>query len=252
MEIQGILQQGLEAYGLAGRTRPGAVHSLDAYCRLLLEKNREMNLTAITDPVEAANLHMLDCAALLCCADFDGEKTLIDVGTGAGFPGVVLKILAPSLRLTLLDSLNKRLDWLGGLCGALGLDGVSTLHARAEEAGHNPILREQFDYATARAVASLDVLCELCLPFVTPGGAFLAMKGRDCGGESGGGTGGERFFVRRRRGAAGMEKCGTGAGPDGGRGPGGMARYHGKYLRLGGVGQLFCGDGERIRDARNG
>ena len=90
MEIQGILQQGLEAYGLAGRTRPGAVHSLDAYCRLLLEKNREMNLTAITDPVEAANLHMLDCAALLGCADFDGEKTLIDVGTGAGFPGVVL------------------------------------------------------------------------------------------------------------------------------------------------------------------
>lgn len=95
----------------------------------------------------------------------------------------MLKILAPSLRLTLLDSLNKRLDWLGGLCGALGLDGVSTLHARAEEAGHNPILREQFDYATARAVASLDVLCELCLPFVTPGGTFLAMKGRDCGGE---------------------------------------------------------------------
>ena len=183
MEIQGILQQGLEAYGLAGRTRPGAVHSLDAYCRLLLEKNREMNLTAITDPVDAANLHMLDCAALLGCADFDGEKTLIDVGTGAGFPGVVLKILAPSLRLTLLDSLNKRLDWLGELCGALGLDGVSTLHARALGAGHDPILREQFDYATARAVASLDVLCELCLPFVTPGGAFLAMKGRDCGGE---------------------------------------------------------------------
>lgn len=168
----GIISRGLEAYGLDGRT---AAQDLARYCQALLDKNREMNLTAITDPVDAANLHMLDCAALLNCAQLP-EKTLIDVGTGAGFPGMALKILVPSLELTLLDSLNKRLDWLAQLGGQLDVQGVRTVHARAEEAGRDPALREQFDFATARAVAGLPLLCELCLPFVKVGGRFLAMK----------------------------------------------------------------------------
>ncbi len=175
-DIQAVshtLRQGLEAFGLAD---PGAVQTLTRYCQALLDKNREMNLTAITDPVDAANLHMLDCAALLNCAQLSGQ-TLIDVGTGAGFPGMVLKILVPSLELTLLDSLNKRLDWLGEVCDTLDIQGVRRLHGRAEEAGRDPELRERFAFATARAVADLRLLCELCLPFLQVGGRLLAMKG---------------------------------------------------------------------------
>lgn len=164
------------------RTQPvpqEAPSLLARYGELLAEKNKVMNLTAITDPQDVATLHMLDCAALLNCADFSG-KTLIDVGTGAGFPGLPLKILVPSLEVTLLDSLNKRVDWLNETIGALGLDGVQAVHGRAEEAGREPELRERFDFAAARAVADLRLLCELCLPLVKVGGRFLAMKGTDC------------------------------------------------------------------------
>lgn len=181
-DIQGILRRGLAEYGLSERTGPLAVQHMNAYCRSLLEKNQEMNLTAITDPTDVANLHMLDCAALLKCADFEG-RSLIDVGTGAGFPGMVLKMLVPSLELTLLDSLNKRLDFLMEVCGTLDIQGVRTAHARAEEAGSDPEFREQFDFAAARAVADLRLLCELCLPFVKVGGRFLAMKSTGSGGE---------------------------------------------------------------------
>ena len=181
-DVSDILRRGLEAYGLTGRAGPCAVQGMSRYCRMLLDKNREMNLTAITDPVDAANLHMLDCAALLDCADFE-HKSLIDVGTGAGFPGMVLKMLVPSLDVTLLDSLNKRLDWLTETCGALGLEGVRTVHARAEERSHDPAFREGFDAVTSRAVAELRTLCELCLGYVRPGGVLLAMKSVDSGGE---------------------------------------------------------------------
>lgn len=177
--VEEIVRRGLEEYGLTGRIGPDAAPKLARYCRALLDKNREMNLTAITHPVDAANLHMLDCAALLNCADFQG-KTLIDVGTGAGFPGMALKILVPSLEVTLLDSLNKRLDWLDQLGRELEVSGVRAVHSRAEEAGRDPALREGFDFATARAVAELRLLCELCLPFVKVGGRFLAMKGPGC------------------------------------------------------------------------
>lgn len=152
---------------------------LARYGELLVEKNKIMNLTAITDPHDVATLHMLDCAALLNCGGFTG-KTLIDVGTGAGFPGLPLKILVPSLEVTLLDSLNKRVDWLNETIGALGLEGIQAVHGRAEEAGRELELRERFDFVTARAVADLRLLCELCLPFVKVGGRFLAMKGTDC------------------------------------------------------------------------
>lgn len=134
-----------------------------------------MNLTAITQPHDVATLHMLDCAPLLDCGRMQG-KTLIDVGTGAGFPGMVLKILCPNLQITLLDSLQKRLDWLDSVAEELHIAGLTTIHGRAEEYGLDRNYREQFDFATARAVADLRLLCEMCLPFVNVGGRFLAMK----------------------------------------------------------------------------
>ena len=175
-----LLEQGLPALGL--EPPAGAVERLDRYAQLLLEKNQVMNLTAITEPEQVARLHMLDCAALLNVCPLEGRR-LLDVGTGAGFPGMVLKILVPSLDVTLLDSLNKRLDWLAETCGALGLHGVRTVHARAEEKSHDPAFREQFDAVTSRAVAELRTLCELCLPYVKVGGVFLAMKSVDSDGE---------------------------------------------------------------------
>ena len=180
--MEEIISAGLEALGLTGRIPADAPEKLARYGQMLLEKNRVMNLTAIREPEAVARMHFLDCAALLRFCDFEG-KTLIDVGTGAGFPGMVLKMLVPSLEVTLLDSLNKRLDWLEETCGALELDGVRTLHARAEEQALEKGFRDSFDFAAARAVADLRVLCELCLPYVKVGGRFLAMKSAGSGGE---------------------------------------------------------------------
>lgn len=171
------LISGLAALGLAVPNE--AVERLERYGALLLEQNQVMNLTAITEPEQVARLHFLDSAALFGCADLQGTS-LVDVGTGAGFPGVVLKILVPDLKLTLVDSLAKRLDWLGTVCDALGLDGVARVHARAEEQALEPGFRDSFDFATARAVADLRILTELCLPYVRPGGRFLAMKATGC------------------------------------------------------------------------
>lgn len=150
------------------------------YCELLLEKNQVMNLTAIREPDKVATLHFLDCLALLNVTDFR-EKSVVDVGCGAGFPGLPLKIAEPTTRLTLLDSLNKRVVWLRDeLLPALGVE-ADCVSGRAEEyaAGH----REQYDIATSRAVARLNLLAELCLPLVRPGGYFLAMKGQDAAEE---------------------------------------------------------------------
>ena len=181
--MEQMISAGLEELGLTGRVPKDAPAQLAQYGRMLLEKNQMMNLTAIRDPEGVARLHMLDCAALLKFCDFQG-KTLIDVGTGAGFPGMVLKILAPSLRITFLDSLAKRLDWLTEVYEDLdGVDSITTFHGRAEEFGLNKSFRDSFDFATARAVADLRVLSELCLPFVKVGGRFLAMKSVDSGQE---------------------------------------------------------------------
>ena len=154
----------------------------DTYARLLVEWNEKMNLTAITDPTGIAVKHFADsltAAPLLP----SGEISLIDVGTGAGFPGVPLALLRSDIRLTLLDSLNKRLTFLDALCRELALP-VTLIHARAEEGGQRADLRERFDAATARAVAALPVLCEYCLPFVRVGGKFIALKGPEAENET--------------------------------------------------------------------
>ena len=178
-----MISAGLEELGLTGCVPKDAPAQLAQYGRMLLEKNQVMNLTAIREPEGVARMHFLDCAALLKYCDFQG-KTLIDVGTGAGFPGMALKILAPSLKVTLLDSLNKRLDWLKEVNKELdGVDSISALHGRAEEFALAKGYRDSFDLVTARAVAELRVLCELCLPFVKAGGKFLAMKSVDSGQE---------------------------------------------------------------------
>ena len=167
--MRDLLTAGLTALDLD----PAAADKLVRYAELLLEKNKVMNLTAITAPRDVATLHLLDCAALAAQLDLSGKR-VIDVGTGAGFPGMVLAILTPDARFTLLDSLGKRVDFLKEVQTDLGLKNVTCVHARAEEfaAQH----REQFDLAASRAVAQLNVLCELTLPLVKVGGQFLAMK----------------------------------------------------------------------------
>ena len=170
--MEALLKKGLAEL----RLDEGATPSLLRFGELLLEKNKVMNLTAITEPADVAALHFLDSAALLTLTDFKG-KSVVDVGTGAGFPGMPLKILEPTIRMTLLDSLGKRITFLQEVCDNLKLTDVACVHARAEEfaAEH----RGQFDFATSRAVANLSVLCELCLPYVKVGGLFLAMKSTD-------------------------------------------------------------------------
>ena len=167
--IREVLQEGLPALGM-GEDR---IPQLIEFSRLVLEKNQVMNLTAITEPREVATLHLLDSLALAAHEELAGKK-IIDVGTGAGFPGMPLAIALPGVDMTLLDSLNKRIDFLQEVCNALSLQDITCVHARAEEfaAAH----RESYDFAVSRAVAALPVLCELCLPLVKVGGAFLAMK----------------------------------------------------------------------------
>ena len=174
--MRDLLTAGLTALDLD----PAAADKLARYAELLLEKNKVMNLTAITAPRDVATLHLLDCAALAAQLDLSGKR-VIDVGTGAGFPGMPLRIGEPSIRLTLLDSLGKRITFLQQCCDELGFADVACVHQRAEEfaARH----RQQFDLATSRAVASLPLLCELCLPLVKPGGQFLAMKAVDSDAE---------------------------------------------------------------------
>ena len=164
-----LLCRGLTELGLDTARADALVCFADA----LVEKNEVMNLTAITEPTAVAQLHLLDSAALLRYAPLSGKR-VVDVGTGAGFPGMPLRILQDDFDLTLLDSLGKRVNWLAEMCAELGLKRVDCVHARAEEFAAKE--RERFDFAVSRAVASLNVLSELCLPLVKVGGRFIAMK----------------------------------------------------------------------------
>ena len=175
-EMEALLHRGLTELHLPET----AAEPMARYARLLLETNQVMNLTAITEPADVAALHFLDSAALLTLADFH-DKSVADVGTGAGFPGLPLKIVEPSIRLTLLDAQGKRVRFLESVCRELGLEDVACIHGRAEEFAADR--RESFDLVTSRAVAALPVLSELCLPLVKPGGYFLAMKSVDCEAE---------------------------------------------------------------------
>lgn len=196
--MEALIAQGLEELGLTAQVPAQAPAQLAEYGRLLLEKNQVMNLTAIREEDGVARLHMLDCAALLRYADFQG-KTLIDVGTGAGFPGLALKILVPSLKVTLLDSLGKRVDWLNEVAARLGLEGVEAIHARAEEQAQVKGFRDSFDFVTARAVADLRLLSELCLPYAKVGGVFLSMKSVESGPELEGAAHAIKFMGGRVR-----------------------------------------------------
>lgn len=154
------------------------ISAFNKYYELLYEWNKKINLTAITEPKDVAIKHMVDSLSCFKADLFKENISLIDVGTGAGFPGLPLKIFYPSLKLTLLDSLNKRVKFLQLVVDELGLKDVEVIHARSEEAARNKKYREKFDLATARAVARLPIICEYCLPFVKDGGTFIALKGR--------------------------------------------------------------------------
>lgn len=149
------------------------------YKNMLIEWNEKFNLTAITDEKEIILKHFIDCLAISVGADLSGSKKIIDVGTGAGFPGVPVKIAFPETKITLLDSLNKRITFLEELAKIIGLENIECIHARAEDGGTDKALREKFDLCISRAVANLSVLCEYCLPFVKVGGSFISMKGPD-------------------------------------------------------------------------
>ena len=172
--LYAFLKEQTAAFGL--ELSDTAIERLQKYSQLLRVWNEKMNLTAITDPDEIVIKHFLDCLLTFKNIEIPQGASVIDVGTGAGFPGMVLKIARPDINLTLLDSLNKRLTFLAEVLKELDLE-AEIIHARAEEGGRKPQLREKFDFATARAVAKLNVLAEYCMPYVKKGGCFVALKG---------------------------------------------------------------------------
>ena len=153
-----------------------AADRFDKYAQMLVETNKTLNLTAITEPDEIVSKHFVDCLSVFNFVDFPKGAKVIDVGTGAGFPGVVLLIARPDLNITLLDSTKKRLGFVEAVVSELGLT-AEIVHMRAEEAGKADDYREQYDIALARAVANMQTLSEYCLPFIKKGGIFAAMKG---------------------------------------------------------------------------
>lgn len=154
------------------------LEAFDKFYRLVVEQNRVMNLTAITEPREFAIKHVIDSLSAWDEKIFTGTERLADIGTGAGFPAIPLKIFCPQLKLCLIDSLNKRVEFLKRVVTELELDGVELFHGRAEDLARQKFFREQFDIVTSRAVARLNILTEYCLPFVKVGGHFVALKGK--------------------------------------------------------------------------
>ncbi len=172
-----LLQKGIAAFG--GALTPEQIWQFADYSSLLKEWNEKMNLTAICDDDGIAVKHFLDSILPLFHLDIKEGARVADIGTGAGFPGIPLKILRPDLSVTLVDSLNKRITFLEEVCARLNLSNVTCIHGRAEELGRDNRYREQFDVVTSRAVAKLRVLGEYCLPLVKPGGIFLSLKAED-------------------------------------------------------------------------
>lgn len=150
------------------------------YYEMLIEKNKVMNLTAITDFDEVLEKHFEDSLSLIQAVDLEKSQAVIDLGTGAGFPGIPLKIAFPNLQITLADSLNKRILFLDDVISELGLTGIDTVHGRAEDLAKNSDYREKFDLCVSRAVANLSTLSEYCLPFVKIGGKFISYKAGEC------------------------------------------------------------------------
>ena len=175
MNFKDYLKDSTEKYGIS--LSDEQLDQFDKYYQLLVEWNEKINLTAITEPREVAIKHMVDSLSCWQADLFEDGIAVIDVGTGAGFPGIPLKIYRPDIKLILLDSLNKRIKFLQTVVDELGLKDVKCIHARAEEAARNKALREKFDLVVSRAVARLPVLAEYCLPFVKTGGIFAALKG---------------------------------------------------------------------------
>ena len=153
------------------------VYQLLFYIELLREWNEKINLTAITEPEEIITKHFLDSMSVFSTGYIKKGDSVIDVGTGAGFPGLVMKIAEPGINLTLLDSLNKRIGFLKTVSEEAGINDINFVHSRAEDAGINPVYREKYDVAIARAVANMSTLSEYLLPFVKVGGYFIALKG---------------------------------------------------------------------------
>lgn len=168
-----LILNGSEKLGIS--LNDAQVAGLEKYARLLVEWNDKINLTAITDDEGIATKHFLDSLTAIKTGYVKGR--VIDVGTGAGFPGLVLKIAKPEIELTLLDSLNKRINFLREVCDEVGISGVEFVHSRAEDGGKNREYRGRFDTVVSRAVANLTVLSEWCIPFLKQGGYFLALKG---------------------------------------------------------------------------
>jgi 16S rRNA (guanine527-N7)-methyltransferase len=170
-----ILRQGIEDFGIEASDKMLA--DFQKYKEILVEWNQKMNLTGIEDEKEVFIKHFLDSVSAVTKGYIKNGMSLIDVGTGAGFPGMPLRICLPELKVTLLDSLNKRINFLQEVANQLDIDDIEFIHGRAEDFGKSEEYREKFDVATARAVAGLPILMEFCVPFVKVGGYFICLKG---------------------------------------------------------------------------
>lgn len=169
-----LFNHGLQVLGDTAASQQ--LEQFKIYAQLLVEWNQKMNLTAITDADGIAQKHFLDSILPLYYVDIPQGARVADIGTGAGFPGLPVKIMRPDLSLTLMDALNKRITFLKTVVAAIGVDDVLCIHGRAEEFGKKKEFREQYDFVLSRAVANLRVLCEYCLPFIKVGGRFIALK----------------------------------------------------------------------------